>query len=191
MSAAALELPSTTPILVRGMAAILFGLIALFVPGTALATLVLLFAAYMLVDGVLGIIAAVHATRAGERWGWFALEGVIDLAVGAVSVLMPGITVIAFILLLGVWACVTGVLLVVAAVSARIRQGRAWLVFAGIVSAIWGLLLLAWPGAGAIGLVIWLGAYAFVFGIVMVVTAVRMRRQRSLEGFTRRPDATG
>jgi uncharacterized membrane protein HdeD (DUF308 family) len=190
MNGATLENLSSIPILVRGIAGILFGLIALFLPGTALATLVLLFAAYMLVDGVFGIVAAVRAARAGERWGWFALEGVLDLAVGAVSVLMPRITVVAFILLLGVWACVTGVLLVIAATAAHIREGRGWLVFAGIVSAIWGLLLLAWPGAGAIGLVIWLGAYAFVFGIVMVVTALRMRRERRVEGLSPRgPDA--
>jgi uncharacterized membrane protein HdeD (DUF308 family) len=172
---------SATPILVRGIAAIVFGLIALFLPGTALASLVLLFAAYMLVDGVFAIVAAVRAARAHERWGWFALEGVLDLAAGAASVLLPAITVVAFIVLLGVWACVTGVLLVVAAASARGREGRGWLTLAGIVSAVWGLLLLLWPGAGAVALVIWMGAYAFVFGIVMVVTALRMRREQRME----------
>lgn len=178
MDAIQLHPPSATPILVRGIAAIVFGLIALFLPGTALASLVLLFAAYMLVDGVLAIVAAVRAARAHERWGWFALEGVIDLAAGVFSMFLPAITLVAFIVLLGVWACVSGVLLVIAALSARIREGRGWLTLAGIVSAVWGLLLLAWPGAGAIALVIWLGAYALVFGVVMVITAARMRRER-------------
>lgn len=178
MDATPIRTPSAAPILVRGIAAIVFGVIALFVPGTALASLVLLFAAYLLVDGVLAIVAAVRAARAHERWGWFALEGVLDLAAGAFSVLMPGLTVVAFMVLLGVWACVTGVLLVVAAFSTRTADGRGWMTLAGIVSAVWGLLLLAWPGAGAIALVIWLGAYALVFGIVMIVTAARMRRER-------------
>jgi uncharacterized membrane protein HdeD (DUF308 family) len=172
---------SAAPILVRGIAAIAFGLIALLVPGTALASLVLLFAAYLLVDGVFAIVAAARAARAHERWGWFALEGVLDLAAGAFSVWMPGITVVAFMVLAGVWACVTGVLLVIAALSAPLREGRSWMVFAGIVSAVWGLLLLAWPGAGAIALVIWLGAYALVFGIVMVITAARMRREHRMD----------
>lgn len=171
---------SAMPILVRGIAAIVFGLIALLVPGTALASLVLLFAAYLLVDGVLAILAGVRAARARERWGWFALEGVLDLAAGAASVLWPGITVVAFIVLLGVWACVTGVLLAVAALSARLHEGRAWLAFAGVVSVIWGALLLVWPGAGAIALVIWLGAYALVFGVMLTVTALRMRREERL-----------
>jgi uncharacterized membrane protein HdeD (DUF308 family) len=178
MDATPVRPSSAAPILVRGIAAIVFGAIALFVPGTALASLVLLFAAYLLVDGVLAIVAAVRAARAHERWGWFALEGVLDLAAGAFSVWMPGITVVAFMVLLGVWACVTGVLLVVAAFSTRAGDGRGWLTLAGIVSAVWGFLLLAWPGAGAIALVIWLGAYALVFGVVMIVTAVRMRRQQ-------------
>jgi uncharacterized membrane protein HdeD (DUF308 family) len=169
MDAPVLHPPSATPILVRGIAAVLFGLIALFLPGTALASLVLLFAAYMLVDGVFAIVAAVRAARAHERWSWFALEGVIDLAAGVFSLFVPAITVVAFIVVLGVWACVSGVLLVVAALSGPVRAGRGWLTFAGIVSAVWGLLLLVWPGAGAI---------ALVFGIAMVVTAVRMRRER-------------
>ena len=181
MNGTTLDRHSATPILVRGIAAIAFGLIALFLPGTALASLVLLFAAYMLVDGVFAIIAATRAARTHERWGWFALEGVLDLAAGAASVFMPGLTVVAFIVLLGIWACVSGVSLVIAALSARIREGRAWMTLAGIVSAVWGLLLLAWPGAGAIAVVIWLGAYAFVFGIIMVITALRMRREQRIQ----------
>lgn len=186
MDGATLEHHSAAPVLVRGIAAIVFGLIALFLPGAALASLVLLFAAYMLVDGVFAIVAAVRAARAHERWGWFALEGVIDLLAGAASVVMPGITVVAFIVLLGVWACVSGVLLIIASLSARIREGRGWMTLAGVVSAVWGLLLLLWPGAGALALVIWLGAYALVFGIVMVVTALRMRRQQRVEGASAR-----
>jgi uncharacterized membrane protein HdeD (DUF308 family) len=182
MDASPLHPHSAAPILVRGIAAIVFGLIALFVPGTALASLVLLFAAYLLVDGVSAIMAAVRAARAHEGWGWFAMEGVLDLVAAAFSVWMPGITVVAFMVLLGVWACVTGALLVVAALSARrLREGRGWMAFAGAVSAVWGLLLLAWPGAGAIALVIWLGAYALVFGVVMVITAARMRREHRMD----------
>jgi len=124
------------------------------------------------------IVAAVRMARAHERWAWFAVEGVLDLAVGAFSVVKPGVTAIAFTVLLGVWACVTGALLVVGALAAQRRDAQGWMAFAGAVSAVWGLVLLVWPGAGAIAIVIWLGAYALVFGIVMVITAVRMRRER-------------
>ena len=87
----------------RGVFGILFGLIALFAPGPTILSLVLLFSAYMLVDGVFGIVAAVRAARRHERWGLLLLEGLANIATGAIAFLWPGITVIAFVLLMAAW----------------------------------------------------------------------------------------
>src|ERR1700674_477543 len=95
----------------RGVFAILLGIFALLMPGVTLAALVLLFAAYMLVDGIFTIVAAVRAARRHERWGWLVLEGIADLAAGAVAFLWPLLTVVAFVFLMAAWAIVSGALL--------------------------------------------------------------------------------
>jgi uncharacterized membrane protein HdeD (DUF308 family) len=98
-------------IALRGVFAIIFGIIALFMPGGALLALVLLFAAYMVVDGILAIVAAVSAARQHERWEWLIVEGIVDLIAGGIAVVWPLATVIAFVLLMGAWAIVSGALL--------------------------------------------------------------------------------
>src|SRR5260221_2600356 len=85
----------------RGVLAILFGIVAILLPGPTLAALVLLFAAYMVVDGVLAIVAAVRAARRHERWGWLIFEGIVDLAAAAIAFLFPVATIFAFVLLMG------------------------------------------------------------------------------------------
>src|ERR687889_81074 len=116
----------------RGVFAILFGLIALAVPGATILSLVLFFSAYMLVDGVFGIMAAVRAARQGERWGLLVLEGILNIAVGMIAFLMPGLTVIAFVLLLAAWSLVSGGLMLGAALRLSKEHGRWWLAVAGI-----------------------------------------------------------
>ena len=179
MNASTIEHPHpitpSTPLVVRGIAGVVFGAIALLLPGFTLGSLVLLFAIYLLVDGIFAIAAAVRAARADDPWGWLAFEGIVTIIAGTASVLMPGLTVVALMALLAVWACLSGVLLLVAAFSGRARNGRWWMALAGLVSVAWGGILFAWPGAGAIAVVIWLGAYALVFGLVLIVTGVRMR----------------
>jgi uncharacterized membrane protein HdeD (DUF308 family) len=166
-------------IALRGVFAILFGLIALFMPGVTLTALVLLFAAYMLVDGIFAIVAAMRAASHQERWGWLIVEGIADLVAGAIAVIWPLITVIAFVLLMAAWAIVSGALLVGAALRLHATHGRWLMALAGIVSAAWGVLLVIWPVIGAVVLTWWMGAYAFVFGIVLLVLAFRLRRRRA------------
>src|SRR5690349_13030326 len=99
----------------RGVFAILFGLIALFVPGATILSLVLFFSAYMLVDGIFAIVAAVRAARRHERWGLLVLEGIADILTGVIAFVWPGLTVVAFVLIMAVWSLVTGILMIVAA----------------------------------------------------------------------------
>jgi uncharacterized membrane protein HdeD (DUF308 family) len=174
----------------RGVFAILFGLIALLVPGATILSLVLFFSAYMLVDGLFGIVAAVRAARQGERWGLLILEGVLNIAFGVIAFLMPGLTVIAFVLLLAAWSLVSGGLMLGAAFRLSKEHGRGWLALGGIVSIVFGVLLAIAPVIGAVVLTWWLGAYAFAFGIALLVLAVRLRARKNEASLTAPPQAS-
>jgi uncharacterized membrane protein HdeD (DUF308 family) len=160
---------------IRGVLGILFGLIALFLPGATMLSLVLVFAAYAFVDGVFAIVSAVRAARERERWGYLLLEGLVNIAVAAIAVLWPGITVVAFVFVVAFWAIFTGVLELMAAFRLDFIDGRGWLTFGGIVSVLYGVLLIVAPMIGAVVLTWWLGAYALVFGVCLVVLAFKLR----------------
>ena len=163
----------------RGVFGILFGLIALFAPGPTILSLVLLFSAYMLVDGVFGIISAVRAAGRHERWGLLLLEALVNIAAGVVAFLLPGLTVIVFVLLMAAWALVSGGLMLGAAFKLTQQHGRWWLALGGVVSIIYGVLLAIAPLIGALVLTWWLGAYALAFGVILLVLAFRLRGQKN------------
>jgi uncharacterized membrane protein HdeD (DUF308 family) len=162
----------------RGVFGIIFGLICLLVPAAAILALVLLFSAYMLVDGVLAIYSGIKAAQNGERWGLLILEGIVDIAAGVVAFLWPAITAVAFVLLIAVWALVSGALMLVAAFRLNIDHGRWWLALGGIASIIFGVVLLIAPVVGAVVLTWWLGAYALVFGVLLLVLAFQLQTKR-------------
>ena len=162
----------------RGVFAIIFGLIALFVPGATILTLVLFFSAYMVVDGVFGIVSAVRAARQHERWGLLVLEGVADIAIGVIAFLWPGLTAVAFVFMIGVWSLVTGILELVAAFKLNPAFGRGWLIFGGIVSILFGIALLMAPVLGLVVLTWWIGAYALIFGIAFIVLAFKLKAHK-------------
>jgi uncharacterized membrane protein HdeD (DUF308 family) len=165
-------------IALRGVFAIIFGIIALLMPGATMLALVLLFAAYLLVDGIFAIIAAVRAARRQERWGWLIFEGLVDLVTGGIAAVWPLITIVAFALLMGAWAIVTGALLLGASYRLNIPHGRWLMALAGAISVIWGVLLIIWPLIGALVLTWWMAAYALIFGVAMLVLALRLRGRR-------------
>ena len=169
----------------RGIFGIIFGLIALIFPGPTMLSLVLLFSAYMLVDGVAGIISAVRAIRRRDRWDLLIFEGLVDIAVGILAFLWPGITIVAFVLLVAAWAIVSGGLMTTAGLRLNISHGRWWLVLGGLLSLAYGVLLIATPLIGALVLTWWLGAYALAFGIALVVFSFKLRsRQHERAGPT-------
>jgi uncharacterized membrane protein HdeD (DUF308 family) len=165
-------------IALRGLCAIIFGIIALLLPGVTIASLVLLFGAYMLVDGVLAIVAGVRAARRHERWGMLVFEGIVDLIASAIAFVAPLATVLAFIFLLAAWSMVSGVLLIVAMFRLNVTHGRWLMGLSGVLSVIWGILLVAWPAVGAVVLTWWLGAYALVFGGALLALAFKLRSRR-------------
>jgi uncharacterized membrane protein HdeD (DUF308 family) len=160
---------------IRGLLAVLFGLIALFLPGVTLLSLVLVFAAYAFADGIFAIVSAVRAAKAHERWGLLAVEGVVDILAAVAAVTLPGLTVLVFVTLLGIWALITGGLMLAAAFKVDADHGRWWMVLGGAVSILYGAALFIAPMIGAVVLTWWIGAYALVFGIAMLVLAFRLR----------------
>lgn len=164
-------------LVLRGILGILFGLVALFMPVAAMISLALLFSAYLLVDGVFAIVAAVRAAQAHQRWGLLLLEGVLNLAMGAIAFVFPGSAVLAFVLITAAWALITGGLMVAAAFRLNVAHGRWWLALGGIVSILWGLLLVMSPIIGALVLTWWLGGYAIAFGVMLLVLGFKLRAQ--------------
>jgi uncharacterized membrane protein HdeD (DUF308 family) len=165
----------------RGILGIIFGLICLLTPGIAVQVFVILFAAYMLVDGVFAIISGIRAARNGERWGLLLLEGVVDIAAGAVAVLWPAITLVALVWVIAVWALISGALMLGAAFGLNLDHGRWWLALGGIASIIFGVLLVIEPLVGAVVLTMWVGAYAIVFGGVLLVLAFQLHSKREAQ----------
>ncbi len=160
----------------RGVAALIFGVLAFVWPGMTLTVLIWIFAAYMLVDGVFALIAGLRAAQLGARWWPFAVEGVLDLAAGAIAFLWPGIALLTFIYIAALWAVLSGVVLLVAAMRLHRAQGDALLLLGGLLSLAWGAVVLFWPIAGELALAWWIGAYAILFGAVMLIVALRLRR---------------
>ena len=165
----------------RGVAAIVFGLVALFAPGATILSLLIVFAALMLADGVLNLIAAVRSARRHERWGVLILQGIASLVAAAIAAFLPGLTMIAVVYLIAGWAVVSGGLSVVAAIRLRGDPGRGWMGLGGGLAVVLGGLLAIAPLMGALVLTWWLGAYAMVFGATLLALAYRLRSQRSTD----------
>jgi uncharacterized membrane protein HdeD (DUF308 family) len=163
-------------VVLRGVAAVLFGLLALIWPDITLFVLVILFGAYALVDGVLALVAAAMGENRGRR-GWLIFEGVAGVLAGIVTFDWPGATTLALLYLIAAWALVTGVLEVMAAIRLRREIHGEWLlILSGVCSVLFGILLVVWPATGALALVILIGSYAIVFGVVLVAFGMRLRR---------------
>ncbi|HEX5575883.1 MAG TPA: HdeD family acid-resistance protein [Gemmatimonadales bacterium] len=163
----------------RGLAGILFGIITFVSPGISLAALVLLFGAYAFADGVLSIVSAVRR-RGADRWWLLLLQGIVGIGAGVITLLLPGITALALLVVIAAWALVGGVLQVAAAIRLRkVITGEWLLALSGVLSIALGVLLVLFPGPGALALVIWIGAYAFVFGILLLVLGFKLRGLRS------------
>jgi uncharacterized membrane protein HdeD (DUF308 family) len=163
----------------RGVLAILFGLVAFLWPGLAWLTVVYIFAAYALVDGVFAIGAVVTGqTRPGHWWA-LLLEGVVGIAFGVLTFAWPLAAVIDMLVLLyfiAGWLIVTGVFEVIAAVRLRRHIRGEWaLALAGILSVLLGVGFALAPVAGLWVLALWMGAYAVVFGVLLLVLAFRLR----------------
>jgi uncharacterized membrane protein HdeD (DUF308 family) len=155
----------------RGVAAIVFALFAYFWPGLTLFALVILFGVYALADG---IMAAVVGARA--HWWTVMVFGLIGIAAGVIAFLRPGITALALLSLIAAWAIIRGVLEITAAIRLRKEiTNEWWMVFAGLLSIAFGVMMVAYPGAGALALLWVIATYALILGIAMLAFAFRLR----------------
>ena len=166
-------------ILVRGIAAIVFGVLTFVLPGVTLAVMVLLFGVYAFLDGIFAVVAAARGQNVGRSWWALVVEGILSIAAGVVTFAWPGLTALMLVYVIGAWAIVTGVLEVAEAVRLRKQiRGEFWLALGGIVSILFGLAMFVFPAVGALAFVLWTGAYAIVFGVFLVALSMRLRKLR-------------
>ena len=163
-------------LVIRGILGIVLGILTFTWPGITIMALVFLFAAYSLVDGVMSLIGAVRAAEAHERWGVLILEGLVGIAAAAVTVMWPAITTIALVFVIAAWAVITGALEIGAAIYLRkVISGEWLLIVGGIASVLFGLLLVMVPVIGAVVIALWVGAYAFIFGVLLLALGFKLR----------------
>jgi uncharacterized membrane protein HdeD (DUF308 family) len=163
-------------LVLRGLAAVLFGVLTLIAPGISLIALIALFAVYAFADGIFNIVGAIRGAKERERWGLLLVEGLVSVAVGAMALIWPGVTALALLYLIAAWAVVTGVLELAAAIRLRKEIKGEWLLaLAGIASLAFGVLLMIYPGAGALAVLAWIAAYAIIFGGLMIGLGFRVR----------------
>ncbi len=158
-----------TMFLFRGIAAVLFGIIALVWPHLTLSVLVFVFGVFAVISGITAVVAALRNTEE-QGWGLLLFQGILGILVGVVALAWPGITALAFLYLLAFWAILTGILELVAPLSFPMSGGRAVLmVLTGLVSIVFGVLIAAQPASGLLAVVWLIGFYAIVYGILYVV----------------------
>jgi uncharacterized membrane protein HdeD (DUF308 family) len=157
----------------RGLAAVIFGVLAFIWPEVTLTVLVLFWGAYALVDGVLALIAGIRSTQ--DRW-IHMFEGMVGIVAGVLAFVWPGLTALVLLYIIAAWALITGVLEILAAIRLRrVIENEWWLALGGVASVLFGIVLIAAPGAGALAVIWLIAAYAIVFGVLLIALAFRLR----------------
>jgi uncharacterized membrane protein HdeD (DUF308 family) len=166
-------------LVVRGIFAILFGILAFVLPGATVFALVILFAAYMGVDGIMAIVLAIRRAQQRREWWPLVLEGLAGISVAVITVIWPDVTALALVYLIAAWALITGVMEIVAAIRLRkVIRGEFFLGLAGVASIAFGIIAIAFPGEGALALVWLIGSYAILFGVLLIALGLRLRSWR-------------
>jgi uncharacterized membrane protein HdeD (DUF308 family) len=164
----------------RGVVAILFGFMAMFMPAITLSALVMVWGAFALVDGVLALIAGFRIRDHGKPLWALVIVGLLGVAAGIVTFLWPGLTALLLLYIIAVWAVVAGVFQVIAAIRFRKAIHNEWLLgLSGLVSVLFGGMLIMQPGAGALALVWVIGIYAVFFGILLQDFSFRLKQHAS------------
>lgn len=165
-------------LVLRGIAAIAFGVLTFIWPGISLLSLVILFGAYAIVNGALNLALAGRGPAGEQRWGSMVFEGAVSVVAGVLTLIWPAISALVLLFLVAAWAIVTGVAQLASAIRLRKLITNEWLLgLMGVLSVAFGVLLMIFPGAGALAVVVWIGAYALVVGVLMVALGIRLRRR--------------
>jgi uncharacterized membrane protein HdeD (DUF308 family) len=162
-------------ILLRGICAMVFGVLTFVWPGVTLLTLVLLYGAFALADGIFALSAAVTGNTPTPRW-WLAIVGLLGIAAGAMTLLWPGLTAVVLQVFIACWAIATGAIQVIGAIQLRKEIENEWLLIAGgLLSIAFGVILVTQPSVGALALLYVIGSYAILYGLLLVWFALRLR----------------
>ena len=163
-------------VVLRGVAGVLFGVLAFVWPGLTLAALVIVWGAYALADGVLALISAWRVRDQGKPFWAMAIVGLLGIAAGVVTFIWPGITAFVLLLFIAAWAVVMGVFQIIAAIRLRKEIEGEWLLIAsGVLSLLFGLVLIVQPGTGALALLFVIGVYAILYGLIEVWLSLKLR----------------
>lgn len=163
-------------ILLRGLCAVVFGILAFIWPGITLASLVLVFGIYAIADGVSAIAVGFAGGAEGAPWWEMILVGVVSVVAGVLTFVWPGITAVALLAMIAAWSIVRGVLEIAAAIRLRAVIDNEWLlILSGACSILFGVLLVARPGAGALAVLWIIGSYAIFFGVLTIALAFKLR----------------
>lgn len=161
----------------RGLAAIIFGILALVVPSITLIVLIAFFGAYALIDGVLAVYLAIRGRENNRNWGWLLVEGIAGILIGILTFRWPGVTALVLLAFIAAWAIITGAMEIFQAIELRRVIDNEWLlILSGAASVIFGLLLIIFPNTGALALIWLIGIYAIIFGALLLVLAWRLRQ---------------
>lgn len=160
----------------RGVAAILFGVLCFVSPGLSLAALIILYGSYALIDGVFRLVGAFRVRGIEQQWWVLALSGLFGILAGVVTFMWPALTAIALVYIIAAWSIVTGVFEIAAAIRLRkVIEGEWMLILGGVLSIAFGLLLAVYPATGALALLFWIGAYAVVVGVLWIALAFKLK----------------
>lgn len=163
-------------LLLRGVLALIFGILTFLWPGITLLVLVYLFAAWALLDGIFSAVAAFEERRVYPRWWALLIEGILGIVIGVLAFLWPGVTIVVFLSLIAIWTIITGIMEVSAAIMMRRATTGEWLLaIAGILSIIFGLFMFFEPRVFALAIVWLIAAFAIVFGIALIARAFALR----------------
>ena len=163
-------------LVLRGICSLIFGLLAFVWPGITLLSLVFIFGAYALADGIFAIIAGLRAPKEFKRWWLLLIEGILSVIAGVMAFVWPGITALILLALIAGWAIGTGIVEIIAAIQMRKQITGEWLmILSGLISVLFGVLLLINPSGGALAVVFIIGAYAVVFGILQIALGFKLR----------------
>jgi uncharacterized membrane protein HdeD (DUF308 family) len=165
-------------LLLRGLIAIAFGVIAFLWPNITLAALIYLWGAYAIVDGIIAIWAAFNLAGgdAGPRW-WLGLTGVVGITAGIAAFVYTGMTALVLLMFIAVWAIIIGVLQLYAAIQLRnVIDNTWWLILSGLISIALGVVLIGWPDAGALAVIWTIAWYAVFFGCMLIGLSFEIKK---------------
>ncbi|MEY2854684.1 MAG: hypothetical protein RL030_1816 [Pseudomonadota bacterium] len=163
-------------LLLRGLIAVAFAILIWMQPAITLKALIILFGAFAFADGVLGVWTAFSSRKDRNNWWLLMLWGLVGIGIGIITFVAPGVTALALLFYIAIWAIVTGVLEIITAVRLRKEIEGEWLLgLAGLVSVVFGILLIVHPGAGVLAVLWLLAAYALILGVLMIILAFKVR----------------